>query len=251
MIISHKFRFIFIKTAKTAGTSIEVFLSPLCGERDVFTPFSEPEVGHVPRNYTGRFNLAADLSQKWGFFVEKKHISATWPMRELLSQYLKRIRYYHHIPAWQVRNRVSQEIWQQYFKFCVERNPYDKALSAWSWYNHKTGGASSLNEYLDTCERWMDSRDHAVGMWPYNYRNYVDPNTRDLLVDRIIQYDKLKDDLPQILEQLNIPVDLSNFPNAKAGMRSGQGYRTQYNNDQRKRVFELFKAEFEMHGYEF
>jgi hypothetical protein len=128
MIISYKYRFIFIKTAKTAGTSIEVFLSPLCGEQDVFTPFSEPEDGHTPRNFKGKFSLARDLRQKCRFLGQKKSLRAFWPIREVLLQYAKGVRYYHHIPAWQVKNRLPQDIWQQYFKFCVERNPFDKVL---------------------------------------------------------------------------------------------------------------------------
>ena len=35
MIISHKHQFIFIKTVKTAGTSIEVLLDSICGPDDV------------------------------------------------------------------------------------------------------------------------------------------------------------------------------------------------------------------------
>lgn len=38
MIISHKYKFIFVRTRKTAGTSIEIGLSRFCEKEDVITP---------------------------------------------------------------------------------------------------------------------------------------------------------------------------------------------------------------------
>lgn len=58
MIISHKHKYIFIKTQKTAGLSIEIFLSRFCGENDIITPLRETDEkirqewqGCTPRNY--------------------------------------------------------------------------------------------------------------------------------------------------------------------------------------------------------
>lgn len=43
MIISHKHKFIFVKTKKTAGTSIETLLASICGEEDIIKEISEEE----------------------------------------------------------------------------------------------------------------------------------------------------------------------------------------------------------------
>lgn len=43
MIISHEHKFIFLKTAKTAGTSIEIALSKFCGSDDVITKIARPD----------------------------------------------------------------------------------------------------------------------------------------------------------------------------------------------------------------
>src|SRR6476619_4327620 len=95
MIISHKHKFIFIKTVKTAGTSLEVFLARHCGPDDVLTLFDPPIEGDQPRHYEGSCNPISEILR-----VPFGPRSA-W--RCLLS---RRQRFYNHMPGWLVRPRV-------------------------------------------------------------------------------------------------------------------------------------------------
>ena len=93
MLISHRYKFLFIKTQKTGGTSLEVDLSKVMEDEDVVTPIIPPETGHRPRNFDGFFN---------------------------------------HIEARQVRSLLGRKRFNSYFKFCVEREPVDKCISHYS-----------------------------------------------------------------------------------------------------------------------
>jgi len=248
MVISHRYRFIFVKTGRTAGTSIEVFLSSVCGPEDVLTPFSEPEEGHRPRNYAGFFNPFPEL-------VEQATLAGGVQgarLRLTLNDLLRRRKFYHHIPAWQVQMRSPRCVWAEYFKFCVERNPWDKAVSGWYWHNHKYGGRTSLDQYLDLLRDRSRSRAPGVGAYPLNYPNYTHPRSGRLMLDRVLRYENLEQELVPILAQLGIPAEGALRARAKSGFRKDGGrYQTALSSSQRRVIGELFKEEIQLHDYRF
>ncbi len=67
MIVSHEHKFIFIKTRKTAGTSIEIGLSKYCGPMDVISPIGKDEELRGSLGFPGPQNTILPIYQyrKW------------------------------------------------------------------------------------------------------------------------------------------------------------------------------------------
>lgn len=102
MIISHEHKFIFLKTKKTAGTSLEIALSKICGKRDVITPleYNDDKIrkrikGRPPQNFT---------------------------------QGMK-----NHTTAEKLTELISSHIWNGYTKITSVRNTYDMMVSKYYW----------------------------------------------------------------------------------------------------------------------
>lgn len=201
MIISHQHRFIFIKTVKTAGTSIEVFLSQQCGSSDVVTPIFPHVAPHVARNHAG---------------------------------------FYNHMPGFEIRRRVDPEIWRTYFKFCVERNPWDKTLSHYHMENHRQGGGLELRDYLA-----------KKSSFPVNFPAYTEPdNLTKLIVDQVVHYENLIPELDGVFRRLGIAFAGSLGVHAKSEYRSDRRpYQEVFSNKQAKLVRDAFRPEIALHGY--
>jgi hypothetical protein len=229
MILSHKYKFIFIKTAKTAGTSIEVFLSKHCGAQDIVTPIAPPVEGHQPRNYEGFINPIPEILERPGKVFSILRHSIT-----------NRDKFYNHMPAREVRNRVPADVWNSYFKFCVERNPWDKVLSHYHMHAAREGGSLSLDEYL------------ARGRFPINYFRYTDRSGTKVIVDRVLRYENLLPELGEVFSKLNVPFDGTLGVAAKSEYRiDRRPYQEIFNDEQRKIVEQAFAKEIELHGYRF
>lgn len=201
MIISHKYKFIFIKTYKTAGTSLEAYLSDHCGENDVVTDIFPPVSGHRPRNAES---------------------------------------FYNHMPAFEVRRRVGENVWDAYFKFCVERNPWDKVLSFYWMERFRSEGQLDIDAFLE--------RDQ-IGI---NWALYMDENEERPIVDRILRYEKLDDELALLFGELGVPWSGRLGYRAKSEYRQDRRhYREVLTPHQAEIIAQRLAKEIELHGYQF
>jgi hypothetical protein len=223
LILSHRYKFIFIKTRKTAGTSIEVFLSQCCGEDDVVTPILPYVEPHKARNYKGIWN--PEIVEKRGHRI-----------RSPLVNFLRRNEFYNHMDARAIRSRISREIWNGYFKFCVERNPWDKTLSHYHMVNANAGGTLTLDEYIDR------------GSFCINYPLYTDRNGK-MMVDKVIRYESLISELAKVFDKLGIPFEGTLGVRAKSDYRRDRRpYDEVFDARQREVIEKAFSREIELHG---
>ena len=243
MIISHTHQFIFIKTKKTAGTSIEVYLSDLLGEGDVVTPVGAEEAtaGHRPRNFGGPFSPFGEALGLVAAPPGWKEIGGGGAIRSL-GHAVKGKRFYNHISAYRVRRRVGGDTWGRYFTFAVERNPWDKAISQFYWKARRRPGYT-FGEFVEEGD---------VGV---NYPRYCHPRTGAVMVDRILYYDRLNEELADVFGRLGVPFPGSLEVRAKGATRTDRKpYQELFTGElaeHRAAIDALFAKEIALHGWEF
>lgn len=122
-IISFQHNFIFIKTTKTAGTSVEVELARRIEPEAIVTPVIPPVEGHMPRNY-----------------------ARGWLRRD----------FFNHMPATMVRKFIGRERFNEMYRFCIEREPVSKCISHFHMLlnspDHRRAETQSLT-WEEYCER--------------------------------------------------------------------------------------------------
>lgn len=230
MIISHKYKFIFIKTLKTAGTSLEVYLSNICDTKDVFTPIYPRVEGHNPRNYKTFFN-------PWYEFI-----SYNYNLRKgarALKDSILRNAYYNHINAQRVRSRLGEEKWNEYFKFTIERNPWDKTVSYYHMYKKRSGGDISFKDFLE------------LDKLPIDRYRYTDSKTELPIVDKIIKYENLHEELVEVFASLNIPFNGLNVFAKSNYNKEKLSYKEYYDIKLEDFISKKFKFEIDTFGYRF
>ena len=218
MIVSHEHRFIFVKTRKTAGTSIEVFLARLLGPDAVVTPVIPPVPGHLPRNHSAPFNPLPQM-------LHERRI------RPALADLRQRRTYWNHMPATRIRERVGARVWDSYFKFCFERDPWDKVVS-WYWFLRWTVPDLPFDRFVLTQELPTDFPLYSID--------------GRMAMDAVGRFEHVHDDLTAILAKIGVdePVELPREKTARPGERDTPTVFTPELDAHVARVFAREIAEF-------
>ena len=125
MIISHKNRFIFLKTQKCAGTSVEMALCTICGPDDVITNWGaedseiQKQLDCQPRN----------------FLIPMEYRPKFWRLKQMagLRNSHVGLNYFSHMPASKIRKCMDESLFDSYRKMTIVRNPWDREVSLYFW----------------------------------------------------------------------------------------------------------------------
>lgn len=212
MIVSHRHHFVFIKTRKTAGTSVEIALSRHCGPEDTVTPIS-------PEDETLRAELGGIGPQRYEVPDFPVHAFA-------------------HMRGRVIRRSIGTEAWNNYFKFAIERNPWDAVVSYYH-YRFRERQAIPFEKFV------MSKRIERLAV---NQR-MIRIEGR-VAVDFVCRYENLNEDLETVWSRIGLEGP-PGLPHAKGGNRPRPGYQDYYGPSERGRVAEVFAETIRDFRYEF
>ncbi len=232
-IISYRYKFIFIKTGKVAGTSVQMALEQICAPEDVCAPITkkkqsrEGEDGYSARNHKGYFIPKFIRGEGQGLNVISE-----------LKNFFRKRKYWSHMYATDVRWLVGRKIWDSYFKFTIERNPWDKVVSDYYWSQRHPENQIPFEQWVRE-NRWSVSQFHY-----YTINGKVS-------MDHIIRYEHLSTDFKKLMENLGVE-EVPDLPNAKSGYRKKSAtYKSLHTPYTKERVEEEFAREIDYFGYTF
>lgn len=238
MIISFLRRFIFLKTKKTGGTSVEVALSAFCGPEDILTPIGfDDERLRSPRGEAVARNYADAVIEERLRLAFSRGNQTDW--HSVMKQLPRLGHFYNHIPARLAFARLDPRFVSDAYKFTVVRHPYERAVSAAyyrCWYFHRP-----VTCFPDELQKVIVGKDHGD-------QNIYRIGGR-IAVDEILRQETLEDDLRRVFVRLGLNAP-AQFPRSKASIRPDRRPAREILSDSQKEIlYKRFRATFDL-GYE-
>jgi hypothetical protein len=226
MIVSYSRNFIFVKTKKTAGSTVEAVLATALADGDIITqedgykhPGSDEALDEKALQHQRRLAKLAREGQRR-------------PSRKLAGDF------HTHMSAAEARARLDPAFWDAALKLTVERHPYEKAVSQ-AYFRASRDKRPDIQGHLNRILRKGTYAGHPYWM--------IDGK---VAVDVFIRQESLKADLDLVGARLGIAIPQM-LPHLKARTRiDRRPAREILSAEQKRLVQETCRAEFEILGYE-
>lgn len=215
MIVSHAHRFIFLRTEKTAGSSLFEALRSLLAPGDLDADMRRP---------------------KWAKFSPIHHGALKRHVPDLFGLHV-------HATAAQARRVLGPKVFDSYLKFAVERNPWDRQVSLYHHRCWKTGRTPAFDRDMRSA-LYRNTEYCRLNNWSiYAIGDRI-------VADRILRYETLEADLARLWSDLGVtPPEM---PRLRSEYREDRPhYASFYTPETRDLVARWYAREIEALGYRF
>jgi hypothetical protein len=183
VLVSHTHRFIFLKTKKTASTSVEAYFEPFCLDNP---PKRIREMRHEHISEVGIVGARGS---------RQRRAKAT---------------FHAHMSAWDVLRAIGPRTWLRYFKFTTIRNPYDKCVSMFYFRFAKDQELlqGSFQKVREAFRDWMLAGSHGHDRYVFRIAGLP-------VVNQFIRYERLHEDMAEVCDRLGAPYAPDKLPRFK------------------------------------
>ena len=220
-LVSHTYKFIFIKTHKTASTSTEMFFEPACAPPgrvvDIKAPMSVTEYGIIGAR--GTRDKKGDVDEdEWTGHMVAKLIAA----------------------------RLPPDQWNGYKKFANVRNPFDRVISKFLFrrFHAKLPNYTDTKPLLEDFDSFVKSDEFKSDF----FRVHVN---KKYVLDDVIRFEDINAEIGRICHDVGWNADLSGLPHARdnSAARLGLTVPDFFTDPLRDRVLTVDNWMFEHCGY--
>ncbi|RVT82752.1 hypothetical protein DXV76_16080 [Rhodobacteraceae bacterium CCMM004] len=191
VLVSHDREFVFLKTRKTAGTSVEMLLEPFC------VPPGTPIAEATPY----RESAHGIVGRRLGTGKRPPH----WKLRT-------------HAYAVEVRLAIGARRFARYVKISTVRNPFDRTVSYFHWINQER--LTGMRDFADIRSAFHDwvltGRWHSDSWTVHLFGRYV--------VDHMVRFERLAKDMASLNRDLDLGIDPGDLPTTKSMARTRKAY---------------------------
>ncbi|MEM7695048.1 MAG: sulfotransferase family 2 domain-containing protein [Pseudomonadota bacterium] len=217
MFVSHAHRFIFLRTEKTGGTSLDAALRAVFDEGITFPGQVRPSWSKkLPFSYGGLQRRAPRL---FGL--------------------------HPHATAADARAVLGKSVFDSYFKFAVERNPWDRQISL---YTHREWKKGKDNKNFDKDMQSILYRSTELCRLN-NFAMYAIDGA--VVCDRVLDYATLHDDLKTLATERGWPDITAHLPRLRQYSGERPHYSTYYSDETRDLIARWYKSEINAFNYTF
>lgn len=220
MLCSHTSRFIYLKTVKTAGTSVEILFERFCCPSGLYS-----------ENHTTDEMITTDGIVG---YRGSSPAGAT---------------FYNHMSAASARELLGDKVWGDYFKFCAVRNPFDKVVSMF-WFRLSDAERDSLAiaPFEVVRQRFLEFASNPAN-FPIDRHIFMIDDA--VAVDAFVRFENLHEDIDKVCQKLNLALPTGKLGSYKSGLRKrGEHFSEYYDKSSAMLVGNAYSWEIDYFKYE-
>lgn len=219
VLVSHKYKFIYIKNMKVAGSSVESLFGKYCTCNDY---------SYDDRKYS-------DIN-KDGIVGSRNHGD--------------KFKWHGHLKASKIKEFLGDDKFNSYYKFCVVRNPWDALVSRYFYSLGRRKERNVNKKYYK-----IDFKTWVLKSFNIDFQNNwsIYSINEKPICDFYIKYENLNEDILKVAKKLNIiDFDITKLPNHKSQYRKDRKHYSSYYDDELIEIVEKkFKKEIDLFNYKF